>query len=256
MMSKRVQDLLVIQNRQIKKDICILELSSTDILPEITPGQFVQVRADGSPDTFLRRPFSVHDADFENRTIKLLVQVVGDGSAALYDLKAGDNLNIVYPLGNSFSVPERGDRIILIGGGSGIAPLYFLAKNLNDQGYTPDILLGFRNSDRIIEYDEFAVFGNVLITTEDGSAGEKGFVTDHSALGTNSYNRVYCCGPDPMMKAVARYSALKNIFCEVSLENLMGCGFGICLCCIVNTTRGNICTCTEGPVFNIKELKW
>jgi dihydroorotate dehydrogenase electron transfer subunit len=86
--------------------------------------------------------------------------------------------------------------------------------------------------------------------------GEKGYVTDHSSLKDNKYDRVYCCGPDPMMKAVARYCASRNIFCEVSLENLMGCGFGICLCCIVSTTRGNICTCTEGPVFNINELKW
>jgi len=255
-MAKRVQDLLVVENRQIKKDICILELSSTVSLPEIIPGQFVQVRADGSQDTFLRRPFSVHDVDYEKRTLKLLVQVVGDGSAALYDLKAGDKLNIVYPLGNSFSVPDIGDRIMLIGGGSGIAPLYYLAKSLNDQDYKPDILLGFRNSERIIEHEEFGKYGNVLITTEDGSEGEKGFVTDHSTLRNNSYTRIYCCGPDPMMKAVAKYSAIRNIFCEVSLENLMGCGFGICLCCIVNTTRGNICTCTEGPVFNINELKW
>jgi dihydroorotate dehydrogenase electron transfer subunit len=255
-MVKRVQDLLVVENRQIKRDICILELSSTDSLPEILPGQFLQVRADGSHDTFLRRPFSLHDVDYETRRLKLLVQVVGDGSQALYDLKKGETINVVYPLGNSFSVPERGEKLILIGGGSGIAPLYYLAKHLNIQGYNPDIILGFRNSDRVIEHEEFEKFGSVLITTDDGSEGEKGFVTDHSALKNTRYDRVYCCGPDPMMKAVAKYCGSRNIFCEVSLENLMGCGFGICLCCIVSTTSGNVCTCTEGPVFNINDLKW
>jgi dihydroorotate dehydrogenase electron transfer subunit len=256
MMAKRVQDFLVVENQLVKRDICILELLSSDPLPEMLPGQFVQVRADGSPETLLRRPFSLHDVDIERKTIKLLVQVVGNATKALYDLKKGDNLNLVLPLGNSFSSPSAGDKIILIGGGSGIAPLYFLAKHLNLQGHKPDILVGFRNSERVIEYQEFRKFGNVHITTEDGSEGEKGYVTDHSALKMNGYNRVYCCGPDAMMKAVAKYSVLKNIFCEVSLENLMGCGFGICLCCIVKTTRGNICTCTEGQVFNIKELKW
>ena len=256
MMAKRVQDLFVTENRQIKRDICILELSSSEKLPEIKPGQFVQIRADGSPGTFLRRPFSLHDVDYENRTLKLLVQVVGNGTKALYELKKGDLLNIVYPLGNAFSLPSKMKQIVLIGGGSGIAPLYFLAKNLGLQGYKPDILLGFRNKERVIEYDEFRKFGNIHITTEDGSEGEKGYVTDHSTLKMTKYDRVYCCGPDLMMKAVAKYANSKNIFCEVSLENLMGCGFGICLCCIVSTTRGNVCTCTEGPVFNINELKW
>jgi dihydroorotate dehydrogenase electron transfer subunit len=255
-MAKRVQDFFITENRQIKRDICILELSSSEDFPEMLPGQFVQVRADGSPETFLRRPFSLHDVDYRNRTLKLLVQVVGNGTKAMYELKKGDLLNLVYPLGNSFSLPSEGERIILIGGGSGIAPLYYLAKHLDLLGHKPDILLGFRNRDRVMECEEFGKFGNTHITTEDGSEGEKGYVTDHSSLKLTKYNRVYCCGPDPMMKAVAKYAKSENLICEVSLENLMGCGFGICLCCIVNTTRGNVCTCTEGTVFNINELKW
>ena len=255
-MGKRVQDFLVTENKRLKKDICILELSSPEPLPEMRPGQFVQIRVDESPGTFLRRPFSLHDVNYRKNRIRLLVQVVGNGSRALYDLNNGDLLNIVYPLGNSFSAPSPEDKIILIGGGSGVAPLLFLARELDQLGFKPDILLGFRSAERVIGQNEFGKFGTVLITTEDGSEGEKGFVTDHSALKNNSYNRIYCCGPDPMMKAVAGYARTGNIFCEVSLENLMGCGFGICLCCIVHTTRGNICTCTEGPVFNIKDLKW
>jgi dihydroorotate dehydrogenase electron transfer subunit len=153
-------------------------------------------------------------------------------------------------------LPALNEKVLLIGGGCGIAPLLFLGKYLKSNGYIPDILLGFRNKERIIELEEYLKIGNVLITTEDGSQGEKGYVTLHSSLSTVKYNRIYCCGPDSMMKAVASYSRKRNIICEVSLENLMACGIGACLCCIVDTVKGHLCTCTDGPVFNINELKW
>ena len=127
---------------------------------------------------------------------------------------------------------------------------------LKENGFSPDILLGFRNKDRIIEYEEYVELGEVFLTTEDGSRGEKGFLTDHPVLRSVNYDMVYCCGPDPMMKAVAGYCIKNDIACEVSLENLMGCGIGACLCCVVDTVKGKLCTCTDGPVFNIKELKW
>ncbi len=255
-MVKRIVEFVVLENRQLTDDLSILEIRSPEPLPEMRPGQFVQIRIDGNQDTFLRRPFSIHDADYGKRSIRLLVQVVGSGSRKLYSLKKGDNLNIVYPLGNSFSDPAEGEKVLLVGGGSGIAPIWFLAKRLHSIGFRPDILLGFRNKSRIIEIDDFRNTGEVYITTEDGSEGEKGYVTSHSVLNKNKYDRIFCCGPDGMMKAVAKYAAGKNTECEVSLENLMGCGFGICLCCIVSTNKGNLCTCTDGPVFNIKELKW
>ena len=159
-------------------------------------------------------------------------------------------------MGNSFSDPQPGERVLLVGGGVGIAPLLFLGKHLMSIGYRPDWLLGFRNRERIIDLEEYRQIGTVYLTTEDGSEGEKGYVTNHSVLSERRYDRVSCCGPDPMMKAVAAYCAKTGIKCEVSLENLMACGIGICLCCIVPTVKGNICTCTEGPVFNITDLKW
>lgn len=255
-MTKRTQDLQIVENKQLKKDFFILELSPPDNLPEILPGQFVQVRVEGSPETFLRRPVSFYDVDYTRNTLRLLIQVVGKGTEALSRMTAGETLNLVYPLGNTFTMPSVGDNCLLVGGGVGIAPLLYFAKRISKSGINPDILLGFRNHDRIIDYDEFSNYGVVQITTEDGSAGEKGFVTDHSILGKKQYDRIYCCGPDPMMKAVGRYAKSQGIFCEVSLENMMACGFGICLCCIVKTNKGNICTCTEGPVFNINDLKW
>ena len=255
-MSKRIEDFKVIENKRIITDFYVLEIEGTEKIPEIKPGQFVQARVDGSPETFLRRPLSIHDVDYKRNTIRLLIQVVGKGTEALARLKRGDKLNIIYPLGNSFGDPEINDKIILIGGGCGIAPLLYLGKHLKSIGYSPDILLGFRNKERILEHDEYSEIGKVYLTTEDGSAGEKGVVTNHSVLAKNKYNRIYCCGPDSMMKAVSRYARKYNIACEVSLENLMACGIGACLCCIVDTVKGNLCSCIDGPVFNINDLKW
>jgi dihydroorotate dehydrogenase electron transfer subunit len=255
-MAKRIEDLKVIENKRLNNDFFILELTGNEKIPEFKPGQFAQVRVDGSPETFLRRPISIHDVDYEKNTFKLLIQVVGKGTETLSRLTSGDTLNLIYPLGNSFTLPSAEDKVLLVGGGCGIAPLLFLGRYLKSKGFFPDILLGFRNSARIIEYEEYRDTGNVFVTTEDGSVGEKGYVTSHSVLSEKKYNMIYCCGPDSMMKAVARYSRERNIACEVSLENLMACGIGACLCCIVDTVKGNLCTCIDGPIFNINELKW
>lgn len=255
-MAKRIESLKILENKKLNPEYFTLELSSDRLLPEMKPGQFVQVKVEGSSSTFLRRPLSVHDVNPENNTLKLLVQIVGKGTEALSRLKQGDLLNLVYPLGNSFSLPEKGRKALLAGGGCGIAPLLFMARYMVMKGFSPDILLGFRNKERILEYEEYKQFGRVFLTTEDGSAGEKGFLTGHPILLSEHYDVVYACGPEPMMKAVAAYCTKEGITCEVSLENLMGCGIGACLCCVVDTVRGNLCTCTDGPVFNINDLKW
>jgi dihydroorotate dehydrogenase electron transfer subunit len=255
-MTKRIESLKVIDNKPLKKDFFIIELESSGKLPEMKPGQFVQARVDRSQETFLRRPLSIHDVDFVRNTFKLLVQVVGKGTESLSKLNKGDYLNLIYPLGNSFTLPAKGARTLLVGVGCGIAPLLYLGRYLKSQGIIPDILLGFRNRDRILEYNDYEAVGNVFLTTEDGSAGEKGFVTGHSLLGKARYDKVFCCGPEMMMKAIAGLCRKNNTDCEVSLENLMGCGIGVCLCCVVDTVKGHLCTCTDGPVFNIKELKW
>ena len=255
-MPKRIEDLKIIGNRQLNKDFFVLDLVAGNKLIPSFPGQFVQVKVEGSPDTFLRRPISIHNVDYEKNTMKFLVQIAGNATRTLSKLRTGDNLNIIYPLGNSFTMPAKSDKILLVGGGCGIAPLLFLGSYLKTNGFSFNTLLGFRNRDRIIEYDEYQKLGKVFLTTEDGSEGEKGFVTDHSGFKTGIYDRIYCCGPESMMKAVAGHCRKNNISCEVSLENLMACGIGACLCCIVETTKGNLCTCTDGPIFNINELKW
>ena len=181
-MSKQIADLKVIGNKKLNNDFFILELTGDQKLPEMKPGQFVQAKVDGSPETFLRRPMSIHDVDYGRNTFKLLIQLAGKGTRQLSTLKNGDFLNLVYPLGNSFTMPVQGEKILLVGGGCGVAPLLFLARILKKNGHVPDILLGFRNKERIIEYEQYLKIGKVFVTTEDGSVGEKGFVTAHSLL--------------------------------------------------------------------------
>jgi dihydroorotate dehydrogenase electron transfer subunit len=255
-MTKRIESLKVVDNKSLKKDFFVIELQSESSLPALEPGQFVEALVEGSRDTFLRRPLSIHDADIESKRLKLLIQVVGKGTQKLSMLAPGDFLNIIYPLGKPFTLPEKGRRVLLAGGGCGIAPLLYLGKYLKAHGIIPDILLGFRNKDRVLEYSEYESIGKVFLTTEDGSAGEKGYLTQHSILKNASYDKIYCCGPELMMKAVAAWCREHETDCEVSLENLMGCGIGVCLCCVVDTVKGHVCTCTDGPVFNIKDLKW
>jgi len=255
-MTKRIDDLKIVANKRLNNDFFILELRSDTKIPEFKPGQFAQVRVDDSVDTFLRRPISIHDVDYEKNTFKILIQIVGKGTDKLSNLKTGELLNLIYPLGNSFSLPDKGEKVLIVGGGCGIAPLLFLGKYFKANGITPDILLGFRNSARIIEFEEYREIGEVFVTTEDGSEGEKGYVTSHSVFSTRKYDRMCCCGPDSMMKAISAFCKPRNIICEVSLENLMACGIGACLCCVVDSVKGNLCTCIDGPIFNVNDLKW
>lgn len=255
-MTKFIGDLKVIDNKAINENHFVLELSQNEKLPVLKPGQFVQVKIEDSPGTFLRRPFSIHDVDPGRNSLKLLIQIIGDGTQKLSQIKKGDSLNLIYPLGNSFTMPLIGEKVLLIGGGCGIAPLLYLGRSLKLKGIHPEFLFGFKNSKRILEYSEYESLGQVWITTEDGSSGISGMVTDHNVMMKRRYDRIYCCGPEPMLKAVAKYCTKNHLFCEVTLENLMACGIGACLCCIVNTVNGNVCSCIDGPVFNINDLKW
>lgn len=254
---KTVQDLTVARNISLNKRHFLLDLIAPEPLPLMLPGQFVQVLVKDSPATFLRRPFSIHQVDYSCNSIRLLIQVKGDGTRHLRLLSEGDLLNVIYPLGNSFSLPSV-KNVLLIGGGCGVAPLLFLARFLNQNSVRPTILVGFRTKEEVSEIEAYSAFGNVFITTDDGTEGEHGLVLDHSILQKEHlpFEKIYCCGPDAMMQAVARLAATHKIDCEVSLENMMACGFGVCLCCVTPTDRGNERVCMEGPVFNTKRLKW
>ncbi|MDR0981695.1 MAG: dihydroorotate dehydrogenase electron transfer subunit [Culturomica sp.] len=250
---KKIIDFTVRDNRRLNKDMFLLTLHSEE-LPEMKPGQFVNVRIDNSPHTFLRRPISVHDIDMNNGLLYLLVKIAGEGTEHLSQIRVNEKLNILLPLGNGFTMPDTGKHL-LIGGGVGVAPILFLAKEMNRKGLSPIVLVGCRTKEDIVLQETFGNYCRLLHTTEDGSYGETGYPTQHSVLAEN-FDGIYCCGPEAMMKAVARYATQKNIECEVSLENMMACGLGACLCCVTETKEGNKCVCTEGSVFNIKDLTW
>ena len=182
---------------------------------------------------------------------------MGEGTLALSQLSVSDKLNCLFPLGNGFTMPEgTSKKILLVGGGVGTAPLLYYGKKLTEAGHQPTFLLGGRSSVDLLQLSEFEKYGNVLTTTEDGSLGVKGFVTHHPIWDSETFDSVATCGPKPMMVAVARMAKVRNITCEVSLENMMACGLGACLCCVEKTTEGNLCVCKEGPVFNIERLGW
>lgn len=254
---KTVQDLTVASNIRLNKRHFLLDLIAPEPLPMMLPGQFVQVLVKDSPSTFLRRPFSIHQVDYHRNTFRLLIQIKGEGTRHMSLLKEGDKLNLIYPLGNSFSLPTTKD-VLLVGGGCGVAPLLFLSQFLNQNSIRPSILVGFRTQEEVSEIDIYSKFGDVYVATDDGTEGERGLVVDHSILQKESlpFKKIYCCGPDAMMQAVAKLAAIHGIDCEVSLENSMACGFGVCLCCITPTDKGNERVCVEGPVFNTRRLGW
>jgi dihydroorotate dehydrogenase electron transfer subunit len=259
---KKIIDFIVIDKQSFPR-AALLHLKSGEPLPEIKGGQFVNVRVDGCDKAYLRRPISIHDVDYQNNTIDLLVQEKHEGTTKLCALPVGAMVNVVLPLGIGFTMPDKDDNVLLVGGGIGIAPLLYFSRTIQSMMFSTDaarhvltFLLGGRTRDDLMLLDRFRNEGDVFITTNDGSMGEKGFVTEHSLWNTMKINKIYACGPMPMMKAVAKLARERGIWCEVSLENQMACGIGACLCCVENTKEGNLCVCKEGPVFNIERLLW
>ncbi|MBO4838729.1 MAG: dihydroorotate dehydrogenase electron transfer subunit [Lachnospiraceae bacterium] len=213
---------------------------------EVKPGQFVEVRV---PGTFLRRPISVCDA--EDGVLTLIYKAVGDGTRILAGMRPGETLDVLAGLGNGYDLTRAGTAPVLVGGGVGIPPLYYLAKELLRAEVTPRVLLGFNRSDEIFYEDEFAALGAaVTVVTLDGSAGEKGFVTEHLPADLTCF---YACGPLPMLKALCRATDRPG---QLSLEERMGCGFGACMGCSIQTAEGPKRVCKEGPVFEREVLGW
>ena len=255
-MKKYILDLRVKSVEKVGGRYSLLKLTHEQPLPEMVPGQFVEVRVGNSPSTLRRRPISISFVDRDANELWLLVAAIGEGTRHITTLKPGDTLNCVLPLGNGFTMPKSSsDRVLLVGGGVGVAPLLYMGAEMKRNGIEPTFLLGARSAADLLEIDLFRRYGRVCITTEDASEGEKGFVTNHSVLG-EKFDMIATCGPKPMMVAVARYAYKAGVECEASLENMMACGLGACLCCVEKTTEGNLCVCKEGPVLNIKKLLW
>lgn len=220
------------------------------------PGQFVNIEI---PGKFLRRPISVADfnTDKEGR-LTLLYDIVGDGTKIMSELKNGDTLDILTGLGNGFDLEKSGSYPLLSGGGIGVAPLYALAKHLISRGAKPTVVLGFNSANDVVYEEEFRATGTkTIVTTADGSYGEKGFVTDAirrlQKEKAQIFNYYYACGPMPMLRAMHKSVEIPG---ELSLDERMGCGFGACMCCSIMTKSGPKSICKDGPVFEAKELEF
>ncbi|GBR76481.1 dihydroorotate dehydrogenase electron transfer subunit [Candidatus Termititenax persephonae] len=213
---------------------------------KVFAGQFATLQI---PDVFLRRPFSIHDA--QGTRLTFLIKIVGGGTQKLANLSVGQKISVIYPLGKGFAVSKK--QAVLVGGGCGSAPLLLLAKQL---GGRPLVILGGRTKDDITQRDAFAQYAQVKITTEDGSLGTKGFVT--AELPNLSPDCVvYACGPEPLLRSLHRLAQEKKFELQLSLEAVMACGLGACLGCVVKTrATGHLCVCQDGPVFRAEDLPW
>ena len=244
----------ILANEAINANVKRMVIEAPQIAEAAQPGQFVHVKKPDSVN-FLRRPFSIADADRENGTITLIYRIVGKGTAEYAAMKVGEAFSILGPIGNGFALKDG--RPLLIGGGVGIAPLIYLSRQLKDK--KPILLIGGKNKDEVFWEKYLQEFADkIYITTDDGSVGFKGFTVQllPQILAENNIEHIYTCGPNIMMKGVAKLAHEHDIDCQVSLEKRMACGIGVCLGC---TFEGKLTgkrrkVCTEGPVFASKEV--
>lgn len=251
-----------------------LTIVAPEIGAKIRPGQFVNVRCGTDRAHILRRPFSVyrvHKRGSWASTIEIVFDVRGPGSAYLSQLREHETLDLLGPLGRGFQFPRKRAHCLLIGGGIGATPLFFLADELRADGHRVDVIMGARNASLLLNPIEARRLGSVCaITTDDGSMGQRGIVTDvmDDVFERTKTNVVYACGPHPMLAAVTRVATTRKVPVQVAVEELMACGYGVCMTCVMplraKVTRGETTiesvtyarSCTEGPVFNGAHVIW
>ena len=237
----------ITSNEKIARDIFKMTLAG-DTSAITAPGQFVNIKLDGF---FLRRPISVCDCVGENLT--LIYKTVGNGTEQMSRMAAGDKLDLLTGLGNGYNTKKSGGSPLLVGGGVGVPPMYMLCKKLISEGKNVTVVLGFNSKDDVFYENEFRALGaDVHIATADGTYGIKGFVTDGLKM-VKQYSYVYACGPAVMLKNI---DSMLESDGEYSMEERMGCGFGVCLGCTIVTREGAKRVCADGPVFDRKVLVW
>jgi dihydroorotate dehydrogenase electron transfer subunit len=245
-----------------------LTLVAPEIAERAKPGKFVQIGVPESRNFLLRRPFSIHQASRRGGwagTLEVVFDVLGPGTAWLSEARPHDVLDVIGPIGRSFTYPRELTNCLLVAGGYGAAPLFFLAEELRARNKVVDMILGARDHDRVFKPIEAKRLANtVVFTTEDGSMGQRGRVTDvlPDVIRRIGAEVVYACGPNRMLRAVAQHSFSEGIPCQVAVEEMMACGLGVCWTCAVPVIaldgRGwwNVRACMEGPVFNGARIWW
>ena len=254
----------LVRKEEIVKDVYKFSVKAPEIVENAKPGNFIEIRVTEGIDPFLRRPISIYNLDKENGILEFIFQVKGKGTEILSKKQEGNDIDIIGPLGHGTFKFDKYKNIAVIGGGIGIFPLYELSKQAKQNAVKVNCYLGFRNKDFVMLEKEFEeVTDRLIITTDDGTYKNKGFAIDYlkDDMANEKYDCIYACGPLPMLKAVQKYAVENNIDCQLSLEEKMACGLGVCLGCAVKTAKSPKDApeywhvCKGGPVFNAKDVE-
>ena len=254
----------LIKKEEIIKNIYKFSVKTPEIVESAKPGNFIEIRVTDGIDPFLRRPISIYNLDKENGILEFIFQVKGKGTEILAKKEEGNDIDIIGPLGHGTFKFDKYKKIAVIGGGIGIFPLYELSKQAKQNAVKVNCYLGFRNKDFVMLEKEFEeVTDKLIITTDDGTYKNKGFAIDYlkDDMEHEKYECIYACGPLPMLRVVQKYAIENNIDCQLSLEEKMACGLGVCLGCAVKTAKSPIDApeywhvCKGGPVFNAKDVE-
>ena len=241
-------------NREVMPGVHMLVMDSSEIASDARPGQFVMFSCDGGSGRLLRRPLSIFQV--EGNSISFLFSVTGKGTEWLAQRKFGETLSWLGPLGNGFSIDPKSKNLLLVAGGMGIPPLYFLASDAVKKGYSVKLLIGAKTACQVCPTHLIPIGPVVETATEDGSSGEKGLVTGLMTSHLRWADQVFICGPLPMYQAIAKEPYLLKKPAQVSLEVRMGCGLGFCYACTIKTRQGLKQVCKDGPVFNLHDILW
>lgn len=250
----------LLENTRLADNLWDMVLAAPQIAAAILPGQFVHLRVPGMDGHILRRPFSVYAADGQAGTLRILYQVVGKGSAHMTTLQPGCGTDVMGPMGSSWKLPERGDRVLFVAGGVGAAPLLMFGRQVREAGLNLDVCMGAQTESALVMRPHYTQLlgSEPFCSTDDGSYGHPGFVTALAGklIDSYDYDLVCCCGPQPLMRAVAAMAKEADVPCQVSLEKRMACGIGACLSCVVDTKHGKLRSCVDGPVFDARKVVW
>jgi len=254
----------LLKKEQLKKDIFKFSVLAPSIAEKAKPGNFIEIRITDGTEPFLRRPISIYNIEKEAGILEFIFQVKGKGTQILSKNEEGSLIDIVGPLGYGTFKYQNYQKIAIIGGGIGIFPLYELAKCAKKDNKKINTYLGFRNEELVVLEDNFkSVSDKLILTTDDGSYSKKGLAIDFlkEDIEKDKIECIYACGPLPMLKAVQKLAIEKNIPCQISLEEKMACGIGVCLGCAVKTAKSSKeapeywHVCKAGPVFNAKDVE-
>lgn len=251
----------IIENKRICENIYRIKFKSPDIAVHSSPGQFLQLRVTENLDPFLRRPFSISRVDKKLSVVEILYKIIGRGTTLMTEFKKDDLLDIMGPLGNSFNTEGNFNNSLIVAGGIGGAPVFYLMDELLKKRKKITLIYGTQNINQLIDFDRYKDHIDLVICTEDGSCGTKGLVTDvlkEHVRNSSEIIYAFACGPNAMYKQIQNlFPESKTVYWQVSMESNMACGTGVCQGCAIKMRTNNLrFVCTHGPVFNLEDINF